>query len=343
VLKKIVMNKQLLYERYGLTVDQEKTSGAFKIYTGGGNDFLSFEIHMEEQEIQERNNLSYHLHNKGEKGVWLPLLNNEQKLLTEIDRKNVVVCLKGSDMPQVYEAGRELAIFHYRGRTIPQRIEFCSRIGKWKEMWEQRIDQLEKVWRDKLTAKPQNDFEKIFIDSYPYYAGLAENAIQYLVDTEIDENPEMVDGGTVCYDRFTSETWGPGSNGKLFTEWVFDHGARDIAEWIRAYYFKQPNTYHEGVELFLRQYQSITPLSTFSVRMVFSRMLLPVHFFEIIEQYYGSKSEGEKASLEEKLSHDVKHSSLYERMLSEIYELAGIPKGNIRMIIPEWIMKRKPI
>lgn len=343
VMNNIVMNKQVLHEQYGITVDQEISSGTINIYNGGGRVFMSFALNMEEQELQERSSLAYHMHNKGEKGVWLPLLNKEQKLLTKLESNDYVVCINEMEIPQSYEAGRELAIFHYRGRSIPQRIIFCSRIGKWKEMWEQRVDQLERVWRDKLGAKPQNDFEKLFIDSYPYYAGLSENAIQYLVDTEIDENPEMVDGGTVCYERFTSETWGSGSNGKLFSEWVFDHSARDIAEWIRAYYFKQPNTYHQGVESFLRQYQSITPLSTFSARMLFSRLLLPVHYFEIIEQYYVTKSEGEKTRLEERLENFMKHSTIYERMLSEIYELAGIPKGNIKMVVPEWIMNRRTI
>lgn len=31
---------------------------------------------------------------------------------------------------------------------------------------------------------------------------LGENAIQYLVDTEIDDTPQIVDSGTVCYERF---------------------------------------------------------------------------------------------------------------------------------------------
>ena len=334
------MNKQVLFEQYGISVDQEKHQGAMAIFTNGTNEFISFEVNIEEPELEERSHLAYHLHNKGEKGVWLPLINNDQKLIVSLDNHKYIVCVKGSEMPRLFEIGTELAVFHFRGRSIPQRIEHCSRIGKWKEMWEQRIGQLEQVWRDKLTAKPQNEFEKLFIDCFPYYAGLTENAIQYLVDTEIDENPELVDGGTVCYDRFTSDTWGDGVIGKLFSDWVFDHGARDIAEWIRAYYFKQPNTYHQGVESFLRQYQSVTPLSTFSARMLYSRMLLPVHFFEIIEHYYVTNSEGMKTKLEESLLNHVKHSNSYERMLSELYELAGIQMGNIRMIVPEWISSK---
>ena len=337
------MNKQVLSEQYGIIVNQEKNHGMLKIFTNGTNTFICFEISMEQPELEERFNLAYHLHGKGEKGVWLPLINKDEQYFVTIENKNYVVCVNGIEMSSVMELGRELAIFHYHGRSVPQRIEYCSRIGKWKGMWENRIDQLEKVWREKLAAKPQNEFEKMFVDSYPYYAGLTENAIQYLVDTEIDDDPEMVDGGTVCYERFTQETWGDRSLGKLFSDWIFDHGARDIAEWIRTYYFKQPNTYHQGVESFLRQYQSITPLSSFSARMLYSRMLLPVHFFEIIEQYYVTKSDGEKTQLEERLLYHTKHSNLYERLLSEIYELAGIPKGNIKMIVPEWITTKRLI
>ena len=336
-MRDAVINKQILFEQFGISVNQEIHQGYLTLFTNQTNKFISFEVNIEEAELEERYNLAYHLHNKGEKGVWLPIVNNEQKLLVNVSEKKYIVCVNGLEMPPLVEVGRDLAIFHYRGRSIPQRIEYCSRIGKWKEMWEHRIDQIEKVWREKLTAKPQNEFEKLFIDSFPYYAGLAENAIQYLVDTEIDENPEMVDGGTVCYERFTSDTWSDSSAGKLFSHWVFDHGARDIAEWIRAFYFKQPNTYHQGIETFIRQYQSVTPLSTFSARMLYARILLPVHFFEIIENYYDTKSEGERKRLEETLTNHMKHSNLYERMLSELYELAGIHQGNTRMIIPEWI------
>ena len=48
---------------------------------------------------------------------------------------------------------------------------------------------MEKVWNGLLFQTPEDEFQRMFIDSFPYYIGLTENAIQYLVDTEIDDEP----------------------------------------------------------------------------------------------------------------------------------------------------------
>ena len=48
--------------------------------------------------------------------------------------------------------------------------------------------------------------------------------------------------------------------------------------------------------------------------------------------------------LEDRLNQYAKQSSLYERLLHDFYEMAGIPRGNSRMTVPEWIQtKRKTI
>ncbi len=336
------MDHDSIYTHYGLSVENEVKAGSVHLFKSGMQSFLYYAATGDEREMDEQYYMAHHLNEQGEPGVWLPIMNREQSILTAgPDQKPYIVCMLGSVLPDIYEPGKALAIFHYRGRTIQTRMDQSSRMGKWKQMWETRIDQLEKVWRDKLLSKPQNDFEKLFIDSYPYYAGLTENAIQYLVDTELDDDPELMDGGTICHTRYTPETWGKNTVGKVPKDWVFDHGARDIAEYVRMCFLDQPNTYHQGVIRFLRQYQSIAPFSTFTAKMTYARLLLPIHYFETIETYYFIRSEGEKAKLEERLGQYTKQSSLYERMLHEWYEMAGIPKGNSRMSVPEWIQSKQ--
>ena len=65
-----------------------------------------------------------------------------------------------------------------------------SRIGQWKNLWEKRIDQMEKVWKGMMQHEPVNEFDRMFFESFPYYMAIAENAIQYLVDTELDDDPK---------------------------------------------------------------------------------------------------------------------------------------------------------
>ncbi len=85
----------------------------------------------------------------------------------------------------------------------------------------------------KIHMSPLEPFEKKMIEAFPYYSGLAENAIQYLVDTELDDNPGAEDSGTICHQRMERDTWSEESLIRIPGDWVFDHAARDIAEYMR--------------------------------------------------------------------------------------------------------------
>ncbi len=76
----------------------------------------------------------------------------------------------------------------------------------------------------------KNEVDEQFVETFPYYLGVAENAVQYVMDTQLDEAPMRGDMPTICHEQFTPETW---EMGKIPTDWVFDHASRDVAEWIR--------------------------------------------------------------------------------------------------------------
>ena len=61
-----------------------------------------------------------------------------------------------------------------------------------------RLDQLEKFWQSQVMNHPTDVFDQLFIESFPYYLGVAENAIQYVVDTEMDDTPQLTDAATIC-------------------------------------------------------------------------------------------------------------------------------------------------
>ena len=129
--------------------------------------------------------------------------------------------------------GSELSIFHKRGAFFPEEIEQLSRIGEWKALWEKRLDQLEKFWQSQVMNHPTDVFDQLFIESFPYYLGVAENAIQYVVDTEMDDTPQLTDAKNNL--PRTIHTFIMASNEASQTpfDWVYDHPTRDIAELIR--------------------------------------------------------------------------------------------------------------
>ena len=79
---------------------------------------------------------------------------------------------------------------------------------------------------------PSDVFDRLFIESFPYYLGVAENAIQYVVDTEMDDTPQLTDAATICQERFTPLLWHQTKRLKLPFDWVYDRPSRDIAEWM---------------------------------------------------------------------------------------------------------------
>jgi len=198
---------------------------------------------------------------------------------------------------------------------------------------------MEKVWNGLIFQTPEDEFERMFVESFPYYIGLTENAIQYLVDTEMDDDPLETDSGTVCHERFSRNSWGGNYLIKNPFDWVFDHRSRDLAEWTRERYFRNIQTYERELKDFYEDYQSIAPLSSFSWRLLYSRLLFPLHYFECVEDYYITRSEQDQKILEERLSKILRQSAEYERFLGNFYIISGAPIKRLNLPQLEWLIK----
>ena len=304
------MLTQILKQHYGVKVsepiklsryDAFKSSKGLYIVVKGGN--------LTEEVIGELHLMAEHLHFQGDRFVSMFVPSKEGRLLSEWENEKLCVLVnRVLERPVQKKMGRKLAKFHYRGRSISSQIRNNSRVGQWKQLWEQRLEQIENVWNERIFQSPENDFERMFLESFPYFMGLTENAIQYLVDTELDDNPNINDNGTVCHERFSKQTWGDIYTVKNPFDWVFDHSSRDLAEWTREHYFQNKQIYQPDLNLFYADYQTISPLSSFSWRLLYSRLLFPLHYFECIEHYYITVSEQQKKLHEEKIEQLLRYS-----------------------------------
>jgi spore coat protein YutH len=332
------MLEKLLEKQYGISVQERVRVNSFEALSGNGWYYLfPHPGNRDEEEVYELEQIAAHMRNYGDLHIPVFLYSKEGKLITEWENNQycvIAVQQTNNRKPPQQKLGRKLAKFHERGRMVPFQIQRSSRIGQWKQLWEQRLEQMEKVWNGLLFQTPDDEFESQFIDSFPYYMGLTENAIQYLVDAEIDEEPTEYDNGTVCYERFSARSWGTDFLLKNPFEWVFDHRSRDLAEWTRERYFRNNQTYQLDVKKFFQEYTSIAPISTFSWKLLYSRILFPLHYFQCVENYYSTRSEQEKKTLEEHLSKILRQSKDYERFLGNFYELAG---AQVKLAKPEWL------
>ncbi|WP_325050499.1 spore coat putative kinase YutH [Falsibacillus albus] len=332
---------EILEKHFDVRPEQSYLLGNQTRYLSNGYLYTLVPVtNIEQETLVELFEMSQHLAQEGDRYVSTFVQSNSEKyLITEKEVDYVLLKNLFINPPNSPKLGRRLAKFHQSGRNISKTIEHCKRMGEWKTLWEKRIDQMEGVWNTYLQERPDREFNRVFIDSFPYYLGMAENAIQYLVDTEIDEETRDIDAGTVCHIRFHQNTWGTQVWIKDPFDWVFDHGGRDIAEWIRERYLTQNRTFQPDVQTFLREYQSAGEISAFSWRLIFARLLFPIHYFECVEDYFTASSEQSQKQLEDKLHRMTKTSREYERFLGEFYKIADVPLKRLKIPEINWLRR----
>src|SRR5690606_15321400 len=139
--------------------------------------------------------------------------------------------------------------------------------------------------------------------------------------------------------RFTELSWDNASFTKLPIEWVFDHYTRDLAEFIRDQYASGEKGQNGQIVHFLKEYERLSPLSPFSWRLLYARLLFPLHFIECIEGYYMTGSEHKKEQQLKRLEVMLNHSSDHEHFLATFLSSVGVDEK--RLTIPNigWLKK----
>ncbi|APH03806.1 spore coat putative kinase YutH [Bacillus weihaiensis] len=328
--------KDVLKEKYGIKVPEILMKGQLQTFTIHHTEFVIVPIsHVDEEELYELYQLNHYMNDKKEPYLATIVLTKENYLSFEHDENRYLLLKVPKTTFQPHAIGRDLARFHLKGRSYPYQISKAQRIGQWKMLWEKRLDQLEMFWRGKIYQESLHPFEKMFVEAFPYYLGLAENGIQYLVDTELDEDPHPIDSATICHHRFHKNTWLGDVQMKSPIDWVFDHHSRDLAEYMRFSFFHDQEEFKQYGYKFIEDYDRTSPLSPFSWRLIYSRLLFPVHFFECVENYYLSNGD---TFYEDQLTSILDTSDQYEAFLQSYSSMLSMRTK--RMVLPqvEWIM-----
>jgi len=335
------MLQELLQKKYGIKVNDEFRVDSYEACKTDQELFLLVPIGgMDRGDLFELEQMVNHLTQYGDRHVSQFKKTEEGEPVVEWkEGRYIVLVNKSFDSTTNRNIGRKLSKFHYRGRMLNVRMNKLSRIGQWKVLWEKRLDQMEKVWTDLLQKETENEFDRMFLEAFPYYMGLTENAIQYLTDTEFDDEPAPVDSGTVCHERFSSHSWGKQYFVKNPFDWVFDHCSRDLAEWTRERYFRNIQTYEPDVKNFLADYQSVIRLSPFSWRLLYARLMFPLHFFDCVESYYITNSEQQRYMLQDQFQKYLDQTREHERFLGNFYQLVEVPVRSFGIPEVDWLKK----
>ncbi len=216
----------------------------------------------------------------------VPIVNKQGDLFTEYGGQPYVVLYANLSEDREYtDHGADLAMFHQLGRNYPYQPSEAVAYGQWKQLWISKLALFDTIFQQQYNERPVSRFQRLFIDTYPYVSGCAENALQYLQEAESEQHFDDGDGGCFTFQRYGGQVKGQ-------TIWpdeiVYDHAARDIAEQIRMMLL-QPDSGFYRVEQFLSEYQAVKPLSIFGWRLVYARLLLPIHLFDYIETGISSR------------------------------------------------------
>ncbi|MGO4888929.1 spore coat putative kinase YutH [Anaerobacillus sp. MEB173] len=336
------MFERHLFEHYRLFCNERAMIGDYEGFVTEDGMYITVPCdEIEQESIAEVTNYARHLAAMGETGIPQLVSTINGQMSASIDGQEVFLFKvpENIEMDRLYNEdetiGMKLAHFHNRGKNLAAQTKQQNYLGQWKVFWERRLEQMEQWYDYILRQKKKSPFDESFLLTYPYYMGLTENAIQYVVDSEIDEQNAKFERGTICHKRFTNATWltlneRTLSNLKLPTTFVYDHPSRDLSEWIRQT-VRDDGFQNDKIMTFILDYHNTAPLTKYACRLIYGRLLFPLSYYESVEGYYRSKTDWGKQQYHE----------LYLRVLeTEKENTRGLTELSKDLMIPpvDWLI-----
>ena len=143
--------------------------------------------------------------------------------------------------------------------------------NNWKFLWENKINYFETQIKE-LAKEKEN-----VLNTFSYYVGLGECAIQYISKVEekyfINESSEI----TVCHRRIFFPNYSLNYFNPLSI--IIDLEIRDYSEYFKTLFFNGIDIKDEFVSFFKTK-----KFSDYSYNMFFARLLFPTYYFDIYEK-----------------------------------------------------------
>lgn len=300
--------KESIEYYYNLTIDElfiEKDVYHFKLEN---RDFYFNYFSRDVKDLEDIIKCNIELKNHGiNTHIILKNINNDY--LTKIEDQNYILI-------EVINKGEIISIsdiIDYNRKFILIDSSNLYR-NNWSYLWQTKIDYIESQLKEIKT-------NIIIENSIDYYIGLAENAIYYVNIIEKKYPISNLDNIVLSRKRIYFPNYKLNYLNPL--SFIFDLEVRDVAEYIKSYFFAGENAMVE-LETFLKS----THLTTYSYNMLFARLLYPSYYFDIYEKIVNTNEKSEKILKVISLNEE------YEKFLKKAYELISkyAPLENI-----EWL------
>lgn len=295
------------------------------------DEYVYFTISADNKEIiyMEQAALAYYLMENRYSHMAVPIPNIYGEWITKNqDSDYMVFQLQRNHSGVGYSKGELLGNFHHIGSAYSYEPKSISSYGQWKQLWINKLTFFENHIEEDSRKNPSS-YYRLLMDVLPYIIGISENGIQYLQESNHDHRFHEADQGTIAFRRYSNQL----TRSVIWPEDLFyDHPVRDIAEAIRSMMLDNKET--QEISLFINEYQSVRPLSVFSWRLLYARLIFPIHFFDLMER--GITLENTEQSCIE-LQEMLEKQGDYEKRLGNFFETVNMDREALEIPVLHWL------
>lgn len=288
--------KETLEYYYGLDIENiEELDGKYHIKQENQDYFFVF-YNRGIEELEDIINVSNEMVKKGI-NVHKIFINRNNSFLTKVGEYNYIL-FAVSNLNEEYDIFDMVKISE---KLVLNNNKSNLYRNNWGNLWSEKIDYFEYQVRELSIEKD------VVKNSFSYYVGMAENAISYVNNTNMkyggDAYRIVLSHRRVFYPNYKLNYLNPLS-------FVFDLEVRDIAEYLKAMFFKKDVGFCLD-ELF--SYLKIRHLSLYEYQMLYARLLYPTYYFDVYESVMNKNGD------EEELVNIIKKCDSYEEFLKKAY------------------------
>ena len=288
--------KETLEYYYGLDIESiEELDGKYHFKIENQDYFFVF-YNRGIEELEDIINVSNEMVKKGI-NVHKILINRNNSFLTKVGEYNYIL-FAVSNLNEEYDIFDMVKISE---KLVLNNNKSNLYRNNWGTLRSEKIDYFEYQVREVSIEKD------VVKNSFSYYVGMAENAISYVNNTNMkyggDAYRIVLSHRRVFYPNYKLNYLNPLS-------FVFDLEVRDIAEYLKAMFFKKDISFCLDE---LSSYLKIRHLSLYEYQMLYARLLYPTYYFDVYESVMNKNGD------EEQLVNIIKKCDSYEEFLKKAY------------------------
>lgn len=288
--------KETLEYYYGLDIESiEELDGKYHFKIENQDYFFVF-YNRGIEELEDIINVSNEMVKKGI-NVHKILINRNNSFLTKVGEYNYIL-FAVSNLNEEYDIFDMVKISE---KLVLNNNKSNLYRNNWGTLWSEKIDYFEYQVRELSIEKD------VVKNSFSYYVGMAENAISYVNNTNMKYGRDVyrivLSHRRVFYPNYKLNYLNPLS-------FVFDLEVRDIAEYLKAMFFKKDISFCLDE---LSSYLKIRHLSLYEYQMLYARLLYPTYYFDVYESVMNKNGD------EEELVNIIKKCDSYEEFLKNAY------------------------